>query len=325
MRCRSPRSSSCRSSLRPTAARGAAAQADLGIGGIAVTTSKSFLVRLMLSDEISITEMTNLKAVKDGGGPLQGILGGSGMASRDQTGATDGSGRPLAISPTAFRKWAAPWPSNTRWLKQMPTVIPPHLNTSTGRATAISGLAKRRPPGGVLQGGVGTGDRKRRSEGGGAREAGGEVERGVAAGDVAPVEGGCHARRPALRSSGVGRPAAGGHAGALRLLLLRRGAPPGAAGRGPPRRGSRTPAERLREEMSRDATARWDPGRAGEQDTPRHDAQGSDELALDDDASAPDGSASADLTARSAATSAAAGDPSSAVPPPRMTTKKKKI
>ncbi|OAY82730.1 hypothetical protein ACMD2_01536 [Ananas comosus] len=91
----------------------------------------SFLVRLMLSDEISITEVTKLKAVKAGGGPPLGILGGSGMALRDQTGTTDGSGRPLAISPTAFMNWATPWPSNTRWLKQMPTAIPPHLNTVT--------------------------------------------------------------------------------------------------------------------------------------------------------------------------------------------------
>nr|CAD1831936.1 unnamed protein product [Ananas comosus var. bracteatus] len=80
---------------------------------------------------------------------------------------------------------------------------------------ATSGLAKRRPPGGVLQGGVGTGDRERRGEGGGAREAGGEVEQGVAAGDVAPVEGGGHARRPALRSGGVGR-----RRDLRRLLLL---------------------------------------------------------------------------------------------------------
>ncbi|OAY85774.1 hypothetical protein ACMD2_16788, partial [Ananas comosus] len=87
---------------------------------------------------------------------------------------------------------------------------------STGRATATSGLAKQRPPGGVLQGGVGTSDRERRGEGGGAREAGGKVERGVAAGDVTPVEGGGHARRPALRSGGVGR-----RCDLQRLLLLR--------------------------------------------------------------------------------------------------------
>nr|CAD1831232.1 unnamed protein product [Ananas comosus var. bracteatus] len=88
---------------------------------------------------------------------------------------------------------------------------------STGRATATSGLAKQRPPGGVLQGGVGTGDSERPGEGRGAREAGGEVERGVAAGDVAPVEGGYHACRPALRSGGVGR-----RRDLRRLLLLLR-------------------------------------------------------------------------------------------------------
>ncbi|OAY62660.1 Anthocyanidin 5,3-O-glucosyltransferase [Ananas comosus] len=53
--------------------------------------------------------------------------------------------------------------------------------------------------------------------GGGAREAGGEVERGVAARDVTPVEGGGHARRPGLRSGGVGR-----RRDLRRLLLLLR-------------------------------------------------------------------------------------------------------
>nr|CAD1835318.1 unnamed protein product [Ananas comosus var. bracteatus] len=109
--------------------------------------------------------------------------------------------------------------------------------SSTGRATATSGLAKQRPPGGVLQGGVGTGDSESRGEGRGAREAGGEVERGVAAGDVAPVEGGGHARRPAHRSGGVGR-----RRDLRRLLLLLRNGVMVHAGRCTQRRRAGTQA-----------------------------------------------------------------------------------
>ncbi|BAS73160.1 Os01g0615400 [Oryza sativa Japonica Group] len=91
---------------------------------MAVTTSKVehfwlvslatwSLTRLMLSNEISMTDFSKLNAVNDGGGP-RGGLGGLGMASLAQIGLSDGSGSPLAISPTAFRNWAAPCPSNTK-------------------------------------------------------------------------------------------------------------------------------------------------------------------------------------------------------------------
>uniref|UniRef100_A0A0A9CSQ0 Uncharacterized protein n=1 Tax=Arundo donax TaxID=35708 RepID=A0A0A9CSQ0_ARUDO len=87
-------------------------------------------MREMLSGEISATCVTKLNAVNDGGGP-RGSLGGSGIASRSQTGATDGAGSPRASSPAAFRNCAAPWPSNTRWLKQIPTENPPQVNFVT--------------------------------------------------------------------------------------------------------------------------------------------------------------------------------------------------
>ena len=88
------------------------------------------------SGEISTTWVTKLNAVNDGGGP-RGSLGGSGIASRSHTGATDGAGSPLASSPAAFRNCAAPCPSNTRWLKQIPTANPPQVNFVTYNTAAL--------------------------------------------------------------------------------------------------------------------------------------------------------------------------------------------
>jgi len=95
-----------------------------------VAALNSSLMRAMLSGEISTTWVTKPNAVNDGGGP-RGSLGGSGIVSRSQTGATDGAGSPRAISPAALRNCAAPCPSNTRWLKQIPTANPPQVNLVT--------------------------------------------------------------------------------------------------------------------------------------------------------------------------------------------------
>uniref|UniRef100_J3L1W1 Uncharacterized protein n=1 Tax=Oryza brachyantha TaxID=4533 RepID=J3L1W1_ORYBR len=108
-----------------------------------VEALKSSLMRAMLSGEISTTWVTKLNAVNDGGGPRGGGLGGSGIASRSHTGATDGAGAPRAISPAAFRNCAAPCPSNTRWLKQIPTAKPPQVNFVTCKAKDLKPLAPK--------------------------------------------------------------------------------------------------------------------------------------------------------------------------------------
>ncbi|KAJ3689150.1 hypothetical protein LUZ61_018314 [Rhynchospora tenuis] len=108
---------------------------------MAVTTSKvellwpvsvmyMSLIRLMLSREISTTEVVKLKTVKDGGGPACSTFS-EGMCPRDQSGFTVGLGKPRASSPTAFRNCAKPRSSQTKWLKQIAIVYPPQVNSVT--------------------------------------------------------------------------------------------------------------------------------------------------------------------------------------------------
>ncbi|WVZ92079.1 hypothetical protein U9M48_038172 [Paspalum notatum var. saurae] len=86
-----------------------------------------------------------MNAVNDGRGP-RGGLGGSGIASRSQTGATDGTGSPLAISPAALRNCTAPYPLNTRCLKQIPTATPPQVNLVTSAGTQLAASSTNKTP-----------------------------------------------------------------------------------------------------------------------------------------------------------------------------------